>query len=58
MRGVAREVVLVDRMRQRYRAVATDLQYGTPLSPLVDVRDGDINDFTSAAPVIGRRRRQ
>jgi L-lactate dehydrogenase len=30
MRGAAREVVLVDRTRQRSRAVATDLQYGTP----------------------------
>jgi len=58
MRGAVREVVLVDRTRQRSRAVATDLQYGTPLSPLVDIRDGDFNDFTSAAPVIGHRRRQ
>jgi malate/lactate dehydrogenase len=33
MRGAAREVVLVDRTRQRSRAVATDLQYGTPPSP-------------------------
>jgi L-lactate dehydrogenase len=29
MRGAAREVVLVDRTRQRSRAVATDLQYST-----------------------------
>ena len=37
MRGAAREVVLVDRTRQRARAVATDIRYGTPLSPEVDM---------------------
>jgi L-lactate dehydrogenase len=56
MRGAAREVVLVDRTRQRSRAVATDLQYGTPDRHWSIIRGGDFNDFTSAAPVIGRRR--
>jgi L-lactate dehydrogenase len=52
MRGAAREVVLVDRTRQRARAVATDLRYGTPLSSLVDVRDGDFDDLAGAALVM------
>jgi L-lactate dehydrogenase len=26
----------------------TDLRYGTPLSPVVDVRDGDFDDLASA----------
>jgi len=52
MRGAAREVMLVDRTRERARAVATDLRYGTPLSPLVDIRDGDFNDLTGAALVM------
>jgi len=38
MRGAAREVVLVDRTRERARAVATDLRYGAPLSPSIDIR--------------------
>jgi malate/lactate dehydrogenase len=52
MRGAAREVMLVDRTRERARAVATDLRYGAPLSPLVDIRDGDFNDLTGAALVM------
>src|SRR5260370_2770015 len=52
IRGAAREVVLVDRTRERARAVATDLRYGAPLSPLVDVRDGDFNDLAGAALVM------
>jgi L-lactate dehydrogenase len=52
MRGTAREIVLVDRTRERARAVATDLRYGTPLSPLVDIRDGDFNDLAGAALVM------
>jgi L-lactate dehydrogenase len=52
MRGAAREVVLVDRTRERARGVATDLRYGTPLSPLVDIRDGDYNDLAGAALVM------
>ena len=52
MRGAAREVGLVDRTRERARAVATDLRYGTPLWPLVDIRDGDFNDLAGAALVM------
>ena len=39
MRGAAREVGLVDRTRERARAVATDLRSGTPMSQLVDIRN-------------------
>src|ERR1700688_1873730 len=52
MRGAAREVVLVDRTPERARAVATDLRYGTPLSPLVDIRDGEFDDLAGAALVM------
>ena len=49
MRGCAREIVVVDRDRKRARAVATDLQYGASLSPVVDIRDGDYSDLAGAA---------
>lgn len=52
MRGAAREIVLVDRTRERARAVATDLRYGTPLSPLVDIRDGEFDDLAGATLVM------
>src|SRR5262245_25531467 len=32
MRGCAREIVLLNRGRERAKAVATDMQYGAPLS--------------------------
>src|SRR6266851_3653391 len=52
LRGAAREVVLVDRTRERARAVATDMRYGAPLSPLLDIRDGDYRDLAGAALVM------
>jgi L-lactate dehydrogenase len=52
MRGVARDVVLVDRTRERARAVATDMRYGAPLSQAVDIRDGDFDDLEGAALVM------
>jgi L-lactate dehydrogenase len=52
MRGAARELVLVDRTRERARAVATDLRYGAPLSPVLDIRDGDFSDLAGAALVM------
>jgi L-lactate dehydrogenase len=55
MRGVAREIVVVNRDRKRATGVATDLQYGASLSPVVDIRDGDYSDLTGAALVIHRR---
>jgi L-lactate dehydrogenase len=52
MRGIAREIVVVNRDRKRARAVATDLQYGAALSPVVDIRDGDYPDLAGAALVM------
>jgi L-lactate dehydrogenase len=36
MRGTAREIVVVNRDRKRATAVATDLQHGASLSPVID----------------------
>ncbi len=52
LRGFARELVLVNRTRRRATAVATDMLYGTPLSPAIDVRDGDYEDFADAQVVM------
>ena len=52
MRGVAREVVLVDRTPARAKAVATDMRYGAPLSAMVTVHDGDYPDLAGAALVM------
>ena len=52
MRGTAREIVLVDRTRGRAKAVAIDMRYGAPLSPTVDIRDGDYQDIAGATLVM------
>lgn len=52
MRGCAREIVLIDRERQRARGVTTDIQYGAVLSPAVEVRDGDYADLAGASLVM------
>jgi L-lactate dehydrogenase len=52
LRGAARELVLVDRTRARAKGVATDMRYGTPLSPLVEIADGDYGDLAGAALVM------
>jgi L-lactate dehydrogenase len=52
MRGCAREIVVVNRDRKRARAVATDMQYGASLSPVVDIHDGDYPDLAGAPLVI------
>jgi L-lactate dehydrogenase len=51
-RGSAREIVLVNRTRKTAEAVATDLRYGTPLSPKVDIRDGDYDALAGAKVVL------
>jgi len=51
-RGSAREIVLVNRTRKTAEAVATDLRYGTPLAPKVDIRDGDYADLAGAGAVL------
>src|SRR5258707_498569 len=52
LRGVAREIVVVNRERKRAKAVVTDLQYGAALSSVVEIRDGDYSDLTGAALVM------
>jgi L-lactate dehydrogenase len=40
LRARVRELILINRNRARAKAVATDMHYGVPLSPLVKVADG------------------
>jgi L-lactate dehydrogenase len=47
-RGSAQEIVLLDRARPRAKAVALDMRYGEPVSPTVDVRDGEYDDLSGA----------
>lgn len=51
-RGSAREIVLVNRTRKTAEAVATDIRYGTPLGPRVDITDGDYDALSGAGVVI------
>jgi L-lactate dehydrogenase len=51
-RGSAREIVVLNRSRKRASAVATDLRYGTALSPFVEVHDGDYSDLAGASLVM------
>lgn len=52
MRGSAREVVLVNRNRERAKSVVTDVQYGAVLSPPIAVRDGDYSDLAGSSVVM------
>jgi L-lactate dehydrogenase len=52
LRGVAREIVLVDRTRARAKAVATDIRYGVPLSQRTDIRDGEYAELAGAGVVM------
>ena len=51
-RGSAREIVLVNRNRKTAEAVATDIRYGTPLCPKVDIRDADYDGLADAGVVL------
>jgi L-lactate dehydrogenase len=51
-RGSAREIVLVNRTRKTAEAVATDLRYGTPLGPKVEIADGDYDALKGAGVVL------
>src|ERR1700740_3589908 len=51
-RGSAREVVLVNRTRKTAEAVATDIRYGTPLGPKVEIADGDYDALSGAGVVL------
>jgi L-lactate dehydrogenase len=52
LRGSAREIVLVDRVTDKAIAVATDMRYGAPLSPAVDITHGDWADLAGAGIVL------
>src|SRR5690349_12644309 len=51
-RGSAREIVLVNRTRKVAKAVATDLRYGIPLGPRIDISDGDYDALSGAGVVL------
>lgn len=52
IRGSAREIVLVNRTRKTAEAVATDIRYGTPLGPKVEIRDGDYDALAGCGAVL------
>jgi L-lactate dehydrogenase len=51
-RGSAREIVLVDRSMKVAEAVATDLRYGTPLGPRLDIAHGDYEALDGSGVVL------
>jgi L-lactate dehydrogenase len=51
-RGSAREIVLVNRTSKTAEAVATDIRYGRPLFPALDIRHGDYDALTGAGVVL------
>jgi L-lactate dehydrogenase len=51
-RGSAREIVLVNRSFETAEAVATDIRYGTPLCPKVDISCGDYDVLSGAGVVL------
>lgn len=52
MRGIASEIVLVNRSRDRSRGMATDMGYGAPLSSVTKIRDGEYSDLADAALIM------
>src|SRR3954469_16455136 len=52
LRGSAREIVLVDRTAERATGAATDMRYGLPLSPTLEISGGDWDDLAGAGVVL------
>lgn len=52
MRGCVGELVLVDKNRELAQAVATDMQYGSILSPRVNIYAGDYADLQNATLIM------
>lgn len=52
IRGIAREIVLVNRTRKTAEAVATDIRYGVPLGRKVDIVDGDYDALKGAGVIL------
>ncbi len=48
LRARARDLMLIDRDPARAKAVAIDMHYGVPLSPLVRIAEGDYEDLAGA----------
>lgn len=51
-RGSVRQIVLVNRTRKVAEAVATDLRYGAPLGPKVDLSEGDYDALAGVGVVL------
>lgn len=52
MRGVAREIVVVNRNPARAKGLVTDIQYGAVIERPVELRAGDYRDLAGAALVM------
>jgi L-lactate dehydrogenase len=52
MRGVACQVVVLDKNHERAKGVVADLQYGATLSPAVEILAGDYPDLANSMLVI------
>jgi L-lactate dehydrogenase len=52
LRGSASEIVLVDRTAERATGVATDMRYGLPLSPALEMTAGDLGAIAGAEVVL------
>src|SRR5579863_9986482 len=52
MRGVACQVIVLDKNQERAKGVVADLQYGATLSPAVELGAGDYSDLNDALLVI------
>ena len=52
LRASAREIVVIDRTAKRAKAVATDIRYGVPLGPRIDIVEGDYHDLAGAGLVM------
>jgi L-lactate dehydrogenase len=51
-RGSAREIVLVNRTSKPAEALATDIRYGAPLCPKLDIRSGGYDALAGAGVVL------
>src|ERR1700679_1935751 len=52
MRGCAKEIILVNRNRDRSEGMAADMGYGAPLSSITKIAAGEYSDLTDAALIM------
>jgi L-lactate dehydrogenase len=50
--GKARHMVIVNRHRERAKAMAADMSYGAPLCPAIEIMEGDYDALADAALLI------